>query len=198
MRDPYEPQLHRIRTKIHEAQRIGWRARSGQRHFGVAEHELRWASPLEEATVAEFEVRHGIEFPADYRAFLTRVSACRAGPFAGLLPLGHGLVFSAPDGFLAEASPLVPGVDYGPRWDEDLSIADEPLRGIFIIADQACGEMCGLVVCGKARGRVVYVGNGPPFFVKERTFLDWYEHWLADLIADRPTTSFGYPSLETP
>ena len=40
---------------------------------------------IEEAVV-DFERRHGLKIPADYRAFITTVSSGRIGPAYGLVP----------------------------------------------------------------------------------------------------------------
>lgn len=187
-------QLERIRAKIRKAREIGWKSRSeGHRHFGVESHQMRYAEPLTEAEVSGFEARHGIVLPADYRAFVTTIASCGGGPYYGLLPLERGLDLAENvDLFLAAPSPLIPGVDYEDDWDEQLGIADEPFRGILTIVEQGCGGMCGLVVSGEASGRIVYVGDGLPYFAHDACFVDWYERWLDDLIADVPTTNFGY------
>src|SRR5262245_2591381 len=42
--------------------------------YGAEGHGFRLNPPLAERQVAEFENRHGIQLPPDYRAFITRVA----------------------------------------------------------------------------------------------------------------------------
>ncbi|GEM_PF-5314850 len=48
----------------------------------------RWRSPLALAQVEGFEKQHGIELPADSRAFITRIADGGNWPFYGLVALG--------------------------------------------------------------------------------------------------------------
>ncbi len=82
--------------------------------------------------------------------------------------------------------PAPPGEPYE---EEHVDGADD---GVLHLIERGCGGWCGLVVSGEARGRVVYLGDGPPHFVWDRTFLDWYERWVDELIAGLPVSWFGY------
>ena len=69
-------------------------------------------------------------------------------------------------------------------------------KGTIYISDQGCTYGARLIVSGPARGRVVYQdaqGNYPPYFVKDPSFLDWYERWLEHALAGE-----GFPAWDNP
>lgn len=176
--------LERLRTE-------GWQKH--QHQFRVEAHRFLMGPRLTESNVSAFEQKRGIRIPNDYRAFLLHVGEGGAGPYYGLLPLKRWAdLAEKQEGSLAVPSPLVPGPSYADDWDQALGIADDPYRGILPISEQGCGGYCALVVSGEARGRVVYVGDGPPYFVWDRSFVDWYERWLDELIEGVSVTQFGY------
>ena len=52
------------------------------------------------------------------------------------------------------------------------------------IGSQGCTLMTGIMLAGPYRGQVVYYDEdfcGPPFFVREKGFLAWYEWWLREV-----------------
>lgn len=57
--------------------------------FGAGGHQFEMFPPLSEADLAEAEAQFTVQFPGDYRSFLTAVSAGGAGPYYGLFPLGR-------------------------------------------------------------------------------------------------------------
>lgn len=196
-----DAQIARVRRKIHEAQEIGWSARAKGLHFAIDSHRLRYEPPMSEREVSRFETRVGITLPEGYRAFITRIAASGGGPFYGLMSLEQASrEFGSFDTrHLALPCPIRPGVEYSADWMAELGIDfddddDEPYPGLLALALQGCGGSCALVVSGEARGRIINLWGDmtPPHFVHDATFLDWYERWLDDLIADIPTSQFGY------
>lgn len=57
--------------------------------FGSQSHGFHTHSPLSEENVREFEFRHHITLPQDYRGFLIHVGNGGAGPAYGLFKLGE-------------------------------------------------------------------------------------------------------------
>ena len=57
--------------------------------FGAETHAFRAHPPLTEEAVREFEVRHRITLPMEYRGFLIHVGNGGAGPSYGLFKLGE-------------------------------------------------------------------------------------------------------------
>lgn len=57
--------------------------------FGVDGHRFEILLPLSETDLRAAEAQFGVQFPEDYRAFLTSVTAGGAGPYYGLFPLGR-------------------------------------------------------------------------------------------------------------
>jgi hypothetical protein len=56
--------------------------------FGANSHRFLLNKPLTEAVVYDFELRHSVRLPEDYRTFLTEIGNGGAGPFYGVFPLG--------------------------------------------------------------------------------------------------------------
>ncbi len=68
-------------------------------------------------------------------------------------------------------------------------------KGSMEISDQGCTYSARLIVTGAARGRIVYLdaqGWYPPYFVKDASFLEWYERWLDNALAGGPDGFFGF------
>jgi hypothetical protein len=59
-----------------------------RRVFGAASHDYRLNPPLGTSAIEEFERRHGISLPEDYRSFITEIGNGGAGPYYGVLPFG--------------------------------------------------------------------------------------------------------------
>ncbi|HJT30988.1 MAG TPA: SMI1/KNR4 family protein [Pirellulales bacterium] len=57
--------------------------------FGSAMHDYKLNPPTPVLTIEEFEARHGITLPADYRLFITQIGNGGAGPYHGLFPFGE-------------------------------------------------------------------------------------------------------------
>jgi hypothetical protein len=166
--------------------------------FGASTHQCRLDPPLPDREVDDFEQRHGIELPAEYRAFVTRVGHGGpgqyggTGPFYGLLPLdcwAEALIEDGRDGILATPFPTRPGVEYGDDWPSEQGLADddELFPGAIALAHLGCGDMAILVVTGEGRGRVAYTAwaSRAPLYTDDVDFVAWYERWLdAALRAD--------------
>ena len=64
-------------------------AREPRDVFGAEAHEFQLSPPISPEAAAEFEARHRIVLPSDYRWFITAVGNGGAGPFYGVFPLGY-------------------------------------------------------------------------------------------------------------
>jgi hypothetical protein len=54
-----------------------------RRVFGSAAHDYRLNPPLSTCIIDEFEARHGVALPEDYRHFVTEIGNGGAGPYYG-------------------------------------------------------------------------------------------------------------------
>ncbi|MFO7566149.1 MAG: SMI1/KNR4 family protein [Enhygromyxa sp.] len=161
--------------------------------FGAITHEYRLAPPLAEAEVVEFERRHGVELPADYRAFITTLGNGGAGPFYGLAPLrdappkyGAALDEQTPPS-LARPFPLAEAWRQGgepgqPPIPPGTSVYD----GVIELSSHGCGYFDVLVVGGPRRGEVwadftQALGGLVPWYP---SFFDAYEAWLDRAFVD--------------
>lgn len=59
------------------------------RVFGADAHKFVLKDPLAESAVLEFERKHKVQLPADYRSFITTIGNGGAGPYYGIFPLGY-------------------------------------------------------------------------------------------------------------
>lgn len=155
------------------------------RVFGASAHHYKLEPPLPEAAVCKWEKDHGVELPADYRAFLLELGNGGAGPFHGLFPLGQwdgsgsglepwehfaGLLrspFPHDAAWNLPASRLEPPEDFKSDEEEDAwntALDDEYyapalLAGAFWICHHGCALRTALVVTGPERGNVWFDGR---------------------------------------
>ena len=159
--------------------------------FGAYSHQYKLAAPAGEEAIQEFEEQQGIRLPEEYRDFLMLVGNGGAGPYYGLYGLkalkedlsdSHGGVMEEPVIYpkMSEEEWDRMADPEGRRKGEEV----HPYAGILPIGTQGCTLMTGLMLAGPYRGQVVYYDEdfcGPPFFTREKGFLEWYERWLQEL-----------------
>jgi HEAT repeat protein len=184
--------IHRILDKLARARDRGLKC------FASDRHRFRLNRPSGELTVRRFERHHGIPLPEDYRAFLRLAGNGGAGPYYGLLPLEKwdDAVLESRPSYLAQPSPLRPGIPAGAEWEQVLGCPWEDLfQGTLALVHQGCSYYALLVVTGAYCGRVVYVNldrGGAPYFVHHPDFLSWYERWLDELLEGYDDFWFGF------
>lgn len=171
---------------------------TAQAAFGADIHGFEPGEPLSEATVVEFERRHGVVLPTSYRLFVTTIGHGGAGPGVGLTALDVDCCVRDPSGHLATPSPYLPGPRYGEDWEtvfeQPWSAARMFLPGTLTVAGHGCSLVSCLVVTGPARGRVMNLDHeGPvgPYIVEDADFLAWYERWLDEATAGYDVGFFG-------
>ncbi len=59
------------------------------KNFGAIAHQYELHQPLSESALVEFESKHEVALPEDYRYFIARIGNGGAGPYYGLFPLGY-------------------------------------------------------------------------------------------------------------
>lgn len=205
--------LARIADKLRRARQADLRP------FGCEAHGLRLRPPLAPEAVAKVEARLGVDLPAEYRAFITRVGDGGAGPAYGLFPLETALARSdagrVPDllrtpfphraHYDPDRDPAVlryyDRADAGAVAEDEADLYDLRLRaGTLALCDEGCGYLHFLVVAGPARGTLwidARCGDGGygPLGV---TFLEWYERWLDDTLAGGRGTWWMGPAMYPP
>ena len=159
--------------------------------FGAYSHQYKLAAPAGEEAIQEFEEQQGIRLPEEYRDFLMLVGNGGAGPYYGLYGLkalkedlsdSHGGVMEEPVIYpkMSEEEWDRMADPEGRRKGEEV----HPYAGILPIGTQGCTLMTGLMLAGPYRGQVVYYDEdfcGPPFFAREKGFLEWYDWQLQEL-----------------
>jgi hypothetical protein len=161
--------------------------------FGAAKHRYLLNPPLPESEVTEFEARHGVLLPVDYRAFLLDVGDGGAGPSYGVYRLDRSDLYPGDPqrreellpGFLAVAFP------HAQSWNDPPDRSPEAeekyfdsalIRGSLSLSPQGCGYMVRLVLNGPQRGTLWEDGRCSDAGITPfaPSFTTWYQGWLDD------------------
>lgn len=174
--------------------------------FGAYSHQYKLAAPAGEEAIRKFEEQQGVRLPEEYRDFLMFIGNGGAGPYYGLYGLKALEDDLSDSRGLRRCRSLEEPVIYpkmsGEEWDRIVNPESRqkgekvyPYTGVLPIGTQGCTLMTGLMLTGPYRGQVVYYDNdfcGPPFFVREKGFLSWYERWLREVIAGYNDEECGF------
>jgi hypothetical protein len=191
---PLARRMRQVKEKLELIRARGWQ--HYEKNFGVASHRFEMNPPLDRGALREFEKKHAVTIPADYRAFLLEVGNGGAGPYYGLFPLerwddaASDLGRDRPADYLSRPSPLKPDMAFDEDWVKGLSRPyEERYGGAIAIGTQGCSYDMLLIVAGEYRGSVCYVDldDQPPKF-RTPDFISWYEHWLDLTLGGREIT----------
>lgn len=138
------------------------------RVFGAASHRYELNPTLSESDIREFEAKHDVSLPPDYRWFLEEVSNGGAGPSYGILPLSATRNIRRP--FPAQ------------RITDILAWGD--CNGTIPICDHGCAFESQVVVRSRYFGQVWGGGDDRSFVAP--SFLDYYLSWIDGLENDLP------------
>lgn len=173
--------VERIISKIDELNEID----SQRRVFASDSHQYKFNTCLAEVELSQFEEKHGIRLPDDYKEFLLKVGNGGAGPGYGVLPLNqfyhigkwarrickmfYGGSFELDDvdpKFLSNPFPHIQkwGDDPDQELDEEKEVGREDyikqfnydIQGSIALCDHGCGLHNILIVSGPERGKVWY------------------------------------------
>lgn len=151
--------------------------------FGSEHHKYRFNPVLPEAEVAQFETRHQIRLPEDYRCFLLNAGDGGVGPSYGLERLSNfqrnlsqPFPFSGPTAALDEAV-----LDAQGDWDS--------YPGVLEFCHHGCGSYSYLVVNGPTYG-TIWSGYEADFSPTGQSFTAWYREW-----AERSLRRLAYAKL---
>jgi hypothetical protein len=138
----------------------------------------RWG-PLDDATVATFEAKNGIQLPPDYRAFLLAHHGGVPDPcFYWVVPGDWGSGVDSLYGFGPDEYRLQVYLD----GRKSLRIGDDLLP----IGDDGCCNYLCLALSGPRRGQVVYIDHefAPGERGRERRLADSFSEFLASLCSE--------------
>lgn len=197
-----DSQIHRIQSKLDQVRK----KKGNEDIFGAKSHGYR-VSKVKREWLNQFLDKQQISLPEEFYTFLTEIGI-GAGPYYGVYPLEKMITYSESSRF-STACILRPGMDKE-EWnqlvapliyDEDISdeeydaVHDRIFGGMLCFGTQGCEYNMYIVLQGEYRGRIVYTAdideNRPFFFTYEAHFLDWYERWLDEILADMEMTWFG-------
>ena len=148
--------------------------------FGSEFHRFRLNPVLSETAVSQFEAKHTIKLPGDYRRFVTNVANGGAGPFYGIFPLGEmddnfGLKsWQEDDGFVGQLSrPFLLEEEWNDlssmpddalaesneaEYDRQMEVFDStywrPINGAIPICHEGCAIRVWLIVSGSLAGQL--------------------------------------------
>ena len=208
-----QEQIARIKPKIEKARRKDRKLSV----FGARSHKYQMNERLTAEELAKWELKTGVRLPEHFALFLTELGNGGAGPYYGVYDIDKAFLNTIDNQGETEGNHLLEKCSLHPKmtddeWkslaaplieDEDQDIAndeyDEALRKVFggmlKFGTQGCTYDMYIVIEGEHRGRIVYTHDHYEhqfFFVRENNFLDWYERWLDDIIADYEMDQFGY------
>ena len=191
--------LQTIRQKLEQ---LGTLDPQKQR-FGASKHQHQLNPVVKESALADFEKRHGVKLPTDYRQYLLEIADGGAGPFYGLYSLDEGtelakdfagklddplsrpfpLDNAATRAFLDHVRTCIENGD-----DDEIVYPEvpEPCPGLVFLCDYGCGWSYALVANGEQAGTVWFVGEYlSPIHRdgKQLSFLEWIDGWLDDELA---------------
>jgi len=165
-----------------------------RRSFGALGHHYKLNPPLSVEVLREFEVKHSLVLPADYRYFLTEIANGGAGPFYGVFPFGQ-----QEDGQEWKGGHLVGDLKkpfvHEQAWNEggQKSWRASVMNGAIPICAKGCGLRIWLVINGPQAGYVwgddradfkgIYPLQGENG--KQLSFSDWYLSWAFDGLGRR-------------
>lgn len=186
----YTSDLARLREKIDRLRAIDVEMQVPGARWGTSGHEYHLNPPPRERDLLEWELRHGLLLPAEYRAFLLRVGNGRVGPEYGLYPLDLARDYPAlrkPFGVTPAKADSIAAARRAARasrnW-RDVPKFQEAWyeRGYHHLVDIGSGNSSVLVMNGPLRGEIWAEGV---WFVPHRDaggrpkgFFAWYEDWL--------------------
>jgi hypothetical protein len=129
---------------------------------GKGGHGYEFAPRLPEEEIAEFEQRHGIRLPDDYRGFIRYAGNGGAGPGYGVRPLGQPKGCKLRVAFSVES-----------RADGEVG---HPYSGCLLLCQHGCAYDDYLVVNGPRAGTVWATDDVGCRFAFG-SFTDWYASW---------------------
>jgi hypothetical protein len=177
--------------------------------FGSISHQYRLAPTLPIRAVQEYEEQRGVQLPAEYRLFVTRIGRGGAGPYYGLFSLNGRDPEDITD-FDRIRRPFLWTQAFNPyNWedacsrkgvwcDDDCEEGERPqvilsVPGALYICHYGCAIRFFLIVNGTCFGEVWRDSQADDRGImpecdsngRHLCFFDWYENWLDSGIAAR-------------
>ena len=143
------------------------------RVFGSPSHRYKLGPKWGEAQLREFEARHQIALPADYRAFLREIGDGGAGPYYGLLSLQDAL----DECDLAREFPFVEATNFSEAQADEFYERELPFPGMLRFCHHGCGIYSELIVKGPAYGTVWGGEYYDDIHPTGQSFSLWYGDW---------------------
>ena len=173
---PDETQMPESGLELSELARELKKRDSGLRVFGAKcktwGHNYKFNACLKSTEVANFERRHDLSLPDDYRDFLLFVGDGGAGPYYGVKQLDAAAQHCDLDKpFPWSDETTLDSDDEWDLWDTH--------PGILVITERGCGHTDFLVVRGEQHGQIWSdcTADDGLLMPTSFTFSQWYRNW---------------------
>lgn len=187
-----------VKSKVEFVQKY-LKGKSPETLFGSNRHKFELSPCLSDNEISEFETKHNIVLPAQYRRFISEIGNGGMGPGLGVIALGFQNYRENPDPLYYPEYLSVP-FQYTETWNYDFETfdfeneADEEyeyrLAGSIPIALYGCTHECQLVITGEEAGNIWWDERGTDYGILPHTdsngnhidFITWYDSWLDEII----------------
>lgn len=187
--------LTQIKEKVNQL-----KAKNSNLENSDNEHQYNFNSTISEKVVDDFEKKHGISLPEEYRTFITTVADGGAGPCYGLYAFEQAVDLSRdavaltwlPNDFTLTSKDIQNYLDHCKKCEDEgegdlirkMDMPD-PTTGLLCVCDYGCNCYYTLIVTGEQAGTMWFMEGDQntitPLFHNDgiqKTFSDWYEAWL--------------------
>ncbi|MDE7309512.1 MAG: SMI1/KNR4 family protein [Lachnospiraceae bacterium] len=179
--------------------------------FGAFQHKYQLNQVVSLKEVRQFEEKHHVKLPEEYVFFLTKVGNGGAGPDYGIYSLdevkSHNSKSICREGAFAFIDKNLTEDAWDIMMEEMLNdekydaLMDDMSEGLLIIGTQGCPHDNILMCKGSEQGKIVYFNwdlesEFFPYFTG-MGFLEWYESYFREIIADHKVDSYGSYSLKS-
>ena len=176
--------------------------------LGAFQHQYQLNPVVSLKEVQQFEEEYHVELPEEYIFFLTKVGNGGAGPDYGMYSLDEIKLHNNKN-ICREGVPAF--IDKNltkDAWDimsvevdTDENLMNDMREGLLIIGTQREVSDNVLMCKGSEQGKIVYFNWAFEFevfpYFTGMGFLEWYETYFREIIADHDVGAYGYYSLKS-
>ncbi len=176
--------------------------------LGAFQHQYQLNPVVSLKEVQQFEEEYHVELPEEYIFFLTKVGNGGAGPDYGMYSLDEMKLHNNKN-ICREGVPAF--IDKNltkDAWDimsievdTDENLMNDMREGLLIIGTQREVSDNVLMCKGSEQGKIVYFNWAFEFevfpYFTGMGFLEWYETYFREIIADHDVGAYGYYSLKS-
>jgi hypothetical protein len=198
-----QKQIERIKEKLTLLKNLDKKLSS----FGAEKHKYELKPTISESKLKNFENTYQVSLPLGYREFLKQIGNGGAGPYYGFESLKNSRYVDLDykgDNFVDISQPFMLSKYWNPiiemKTEEAYNAFEGEynekkwINGLLKVSNFGCGVSINLVVNGAEYGNIWVDDRGndggiyPDCYLSKNNqrinFLNWYEAWLDEYIAD--------------